>query len=76
MTGNERPDIYADGLRVRVRAAPGVRAPHAGARQVQLLGVAMSGWDELGREQDMAAARAVGYLEGMYDVAVVRKRVA
>lgn len=25
----------------------------------------MSGWDELGREQDMAAARAVGYLEGM-----------
>lgn len=30
----------------------------------------MSGWDELGREQDMAAARAVGYLEGMYDVAV------
>ena len=47
-----------------------------GARQVQLLGVAMSGWDELGREQDMAAARAVGYLEGMYDVAVVRKRVA
>ena len=34
----------------------------------------MSGWDELGREQDMAAASAVGYLEGMYDVAVVRKR--
>ena len=25
---------------------------------MQLLGVAMSGWDELGREQDMAAARA------------------
>lgn len=25
----------------------------------------MSGWDELGREQDMAAARAVGYLEGL-----------
>lgn len=25
----------------------------------------MSGWDELGREQDNAAARAVGYLEGM-----------
>lgn len=24
----------------------------------------MSGWDELGREQDMAAARAVGYTEG------------
>lgn len=43
---------------------------------MQLLGVAMSVWDELGREQDMAAARAVGYLEGMYDVAVVRKRVA
>lgn len=25
----------------------------------------MSGWDELDRERDMAAARAVGYLEGM-----------
>lgn len=25
----------------------------------------MSGWDELGHEQDMAAARGVGYLEGM-----------
>ena len=25
----------------------------------------MSGWDEFGREQDMAAARAVGCLEGM-----------
>lgn len=36
----------------------------------------MSGWDEFGREQDMAAARAVGHLEGMYDVAVARKWVA
>lgn len=25
----------------------------------------MSGWDELDRERGMAAARAVGYLEGM-----------
>ena len=37
----------------------------------------MSGWDELDRERDMAAARAVGYLEGMSALALkeIKERI-
>lgn len=44
---------------------------------MQLLGGAMSVIDWNGEARNiLKAVRAVGYLEGMYDVAVVRKWVA
>lgn len=38
---------------------------------MQLLGVAMSGWDELGREQDMAAASIMANAVASFNEALV-----